>query len=117
MEFFPHSPSTSSSSHTSVGVCRRPSRRRGSCRVLVGVLLDVLVEALLGVLVEDLPGGLVLVDVLLPEVVLVPAAAPIFSTQDSSTLRRFRPRLRLKSSSGLAFLTCPPPLAFGPSAY
>ena len=62
---------------------------------LADVLLDGLVEDLpgglvddvLGALVDDLPGGLV--DVLLPVVVLAPAAAPLLSTQHSSTLRRF----------------------------
>ena len=35
-------------------------------------------DALLGVLVEDLPGVLDLADVLLPVVVLAPAATPLF---------------------------------------
>ena len=51
------------------------------------VLLAGHLEVLLGVLVDFLPGGLV--DDLLQVVDLAPATTPLFSTQHSSTLRRF----------------------------
>ena len=73
---FSHSPSSSPSSDSCIDIVGSGQGIKG----VVLVLVEVLVDVLLGVLVEDLPGVLDLADVLLPVVVLAPAAALLLST-------------------------------------